>query len=255
MARTRLLKPGFFTNDVLLAIEPLGRILFAGLWCHADRLGRLEDRPGRLKIQILPCDNCDVDELLEQLHERGFIERYSVSEVSYIQILSFDKHQNPHKNEIDSVIPIRSKERSTRVKAQSTRAVYGLPSPVNSKPSSADTEASSPIKLDPPKTSALRASQTKKTRFPIDFAVNQNNAETATREGIALESALESFREFHLSKGSLFADWNLALNTWIRNENRFKRGGKPDATTEYTARIARERSILESYQRDRDSSF
>ena len=46
MARTRSIKPGFFTNDLLGEIHPLGRILFAGLWCQADRLGIVEYRPG-----------------------------------------------------------------------------------------------------------------------------------------------------------------------------------------------------------------
>src|SRR5215831_17520559 len=39
MPRTRALKPGFFQNDVLADVEPLGRLLFAGLWTLADRAG------------------------------------------------------------------------------------------------------------------------------------------------------------------------------------------------------------------------
>ncbi|NLW90988.1 MAG: hypothetical protein GXY34_05245 [Syntrophomonadaceae bacterium] len=105
MARSRNIKPGFFINDRLAEIEPLGRILFAGLWCIADREGRLEDRPKKIKVAALPYDDCDVDSLLQDLNEAGFIVRYSCDGENYIQIANFLKHQNPHKNEAQSDIP------------------------------------------------------------------------------------------------------------------------------------------------------
>lgn len=105
MARARNLKPGFFLNEELAEIEPLGRILFQGLWCIADRRGRLQDRPKRIKIEVLPYDDADVDALLDVLSERGFLIRYGSGNERYIQIVNFEKHQNPHKNETDSTIP------------------------------------------------------------------------------------------------------------------------------------------------------
>ena len=92
-------------NDKLGELPPLARLLFAGLWCHADRAGRLEDRPKKLKAEILPYDDCDTNELLDMLHKAGLILRYSVSECNYIQVLKFDKHQNPHVREPESSIP------------------------------------------------------------------------------------------------------------------------------------------------------
>lgn len=105
MARSRNIKPGFFLNDELAEVEPLGRILFAGLWCIADREGRLEDKPRRIKVEVLPYDDCDVNYLLNQLAERGFIVRYEHESNPYIQIINFTKHQNPHPREVASVIP------------------------------------------------------------------------------------------------------------------------------------------------------
>lgn len=105
MARSRNIKPSFFMNDDLAKVEPLGRILFAGLWCIADREGRLENRPRRIKVEVLPYDDCDVDRLLQELHDHGFILRYEAAGVQYIQVINFTKHQNPHKNEAPSVIP------------------------------------------------------------------------------------------------------------------------------------------------------
>jgi hypothetical protein len=103
--RARNLKPGFFKNEQLAVCDPLARILFQGLWCMADRLGRLEDRPLRVKMEILPYDNCDVNVLLNQLQEELLIVRYEVEGKRYILIPSFVKHQNPHVNEAKSTIP------------------------------------------------------------------------------------------------------------------------------------------------------
>ena len=105
MSRARNIKPGFFKNETLAECHPLARILFQGLWCEADREGRLEDRPRRLKAEYLPYDDADADELLESLASRGFILRYEVRGSRYIQVLAFAKHQNPHIKESASTIP------------------------------------------------------------------------------------------------------------------------------------------------------
>ena len=105
MARARNIKPGFFTNDVLAECSALARILFQGLWCHADREGRLEDRPRKLKAEILPYDDCNTEELLCQLASRGFIVRYQHGAERFIQVVNFCKHQNPHVKEQESTIP------------------------------------------------------------------------------------------------------------------------------------------------------
>ena len=105
MSRSRNIKPGFFANDRLAECSPLARLLFAGLWTIADREGRLEDRPKRIKAEVLPYDDCDIDILLGELANGGFIAKYTVGNSKYIQVVAFTKHQNPHKNEADSVIP------------------------------------------------------------------------------------------------------------------------------------------------------
>lgn len=103
--RARNLKPAFFKNEMLAEVAPLGRILFAGLWCAADREGRLEDRPRKLRAEVLPYDECNVDELLDELDRRGFILRYEIGGTRYIQVVTFARHQNPHKAERPSIIP------------------------------------------------------------------------------------------------------------------------------------------------------
>lgn len=105
MARARNIKPGFFRNAELMELDPLARLLFIGLWCLADKAGRLPDRPKHIKFELLTCDACDCDALLQLLHDAGFILRYAVDDVRYIQVVNFAKHQNPHYKEAESDIP------------------------------------------------------------------------------------------------------------------------------------------------------
>lgn len=105
MARARNIKPGFFSNDALAEVEPLGRLLFVGLWTIADREGRLEDRPRKIKAEVLPYDECDADRLLDALAQQGFVVRYEVNGQRFIQVVNFGKHQNPHQKEAASTIP------------------------------------------------------------------------------------------------------------------------------------------------------
>ncbi len=120
MARTRNLKPSFFLNEVLAACEPLARLLFAGLWCWADVDGRLEDRPLRIKAAVLPFDQCDVDALLNVLHQAGLIVRYAAGQIKAIQIVSWEKHGNPHPKEPSLGLP------SPCVDAETSRDLSGL---------------------------------------------------------------------------------------------------------------------------------
>lgn len=105
MARARNIKPGFFTNEDLVELDFATRLLFAGLWTVADREGRLQDRPKKIKIDVFPADNLDIDAMLQQLHDTKFIQRYEVDGAKFIQITSWDKHQNPHHTEKASEIP------------------------------------------------------------------------------------------------------------------------------------------------------
>jgi hypothetical protein len=109
MPRIRQIKPEFYLDDDLAQCSRDARLLFPGLWILADRAGRLENRPVKIKAQIFPYDS-DIDaakvtELLGQLEARHFILVYEVEGRSYIQVRTFEKHQHCHRNEIPSQLP------------------------------------------------------------------------------------------------------------------------------------------------------
>lgn len=135
MPRIRYIKPDFFTDDDLGKLSPLHRLVFAGLWCYADREGRLKDKPAQLKVQVLPFDHCDINEILDELskskpinNHSTFITRYEVNGEKYIQINNFLKHQKPHHTEQSSVIPPISSVKARlkhRVQTVTTREGMG----------------------------------------------------------------------------------------------------------------------------------
>jgi hypothetical protein len=104
MARARNIKPGFFKNEDLAECSPHARLCFIGLWILADRDGRLEDRPKRIKAELFPFDTVDVEPLLQELERFKFIVRYETDGMKAIQIPEFVKHQSPHYSEKPSVI-------------------------------------------------------------------------------------------------------------------------------------------------------
>jgi len=99
MPRSRNIKHAFFSNDELADIEPLGRLLFVGMWTIADYKGDFEWREKRIKAQLLPYDNCDIKKIAINLDQSGFIRFYSDGSKIYAHVDNFTKHQNPHKNE------------------------------------------------------------------------------------------------------------------------------------------------------------
>ena len=143
MPRARNIKPAFFKNEVLIEIPIEARLLFIGLWTLADREGRLEDRPKRIKMEIFPADNFDVDLLLTHLHESGFIIRYvpapdehqtntGIDNNKYIQILNFKKHQSPHIKEPKSIIPAPDEHQTnTSAAALNPESPYLIPDILN----------------------------------------------------------------------------------------------------------------------------
>jgi hypothetical protein len=119
--RARNLKPALFRNELLAVSEPLYTIIFEGLWCLADRAGRLEDRPAKIHLEINPGRAFDgTVKALEWLAESGFLVRYEAAGVKYIQVVNFTKHQNPHIKEPKSTIPAPGQHGASTVPARLT---------------------------------------------------------------------------------------------------------------------------------------
>lgn len=112
--RIRTIKPGFWENERLaMMLVPCPGLLFQGLWMLADREGRLEDRPERIRIKVFPYHaDANVDAFLSILESERFVTRYTTeSGDKYLQINKFAQHQKPHPKEAPSTIPAPGREK------------------------------------------------------------------------------------------------------------------------------------------------
>lgn len=237
MARARNIKPGFFTNDVLAECSALSRILFQGLWCHADREGRLEDRPRRLKAEILPYDECDIESLLSQLSDRGFIIRYSHGSDRFIQVVNFVKHQNPHVKESESTIPAPCLSGASQEQAEKEPEQAGLiPDSLNLIPDSLQ-EQSAPDQPENKKTTATAS------RLPADWIPSDDDIKFCESERKDLNPGVvaDRFRDYWIAqpgaKGRKL-DWPATWRNWVRNEKLINQPAKTQhqINSEATAR-------------------
>lgn len=104
--RSRVVKEGFFKNDILCSLSPWHRLLFEGLWMVADRKGLLEDRPKRIHADIFPYDHhLDIEPMLADLERLHFITRYWTEKGAMIAVVEFHSHQKPHIREAPSTLP------------------------------------------------------------------------------------------------------------------------------------------------------
>lgn len=230
MARARNIKPSFFANDDLADISPLGRLLFIALWTLADREGRLEDRPRRIKAEALPYDDCDVDSLLNDLQKHGFILRYEAGEEQFIQVVNFTKHQNPHVKESASSIPAHGEHHTSTVQEKCKE--QPKPEPAGLIPDSGFPLTDSGLQREDgppaaqPRPAPAKSKSPQATRLPADWrlpddweAWSLSEQPSWTREGV--RRVAESFRDYWAAKGGADArkvDWQATWRNWVRRE-------------------------------------
>lgn len=102
MARIRTIKPDFWTDEKIVTLSPLARLLFIGLWNFADDEGRMPYSPVRIKLQILPLDHSDLSGEIGELRRANLITVYDIGAETFLQVTNFSKHQK-----VDKRLPSR----------------------------------------------------------------------------------------------------------------------------------------------------
>jgi uncharacterized protein YdaU (DUF1376 family) len=65
---------------------------------------------------------------------------------------------------------------------------------------------------------------TRARQMPDGFTPKPSHSNLAAELGIDLGKAFPHFKDHHLSKGNTFKDWDRALNSWLRREQKLSRG-------------------------------
>lgn len=95
MARIRTIKPDFWTDGNMVKLSPFARLLYIGMWnfTQCDH-GHVADDAMKLKLQILPMDNVNIEELLAEIMAQGRVTRVASEDGrTYLHVTRFEDHQ------------------------------------------------------------------------------------------------------------------------------------------------------------------
>lgn len=221
MPKARLLRPEFWTDDKVVGVDPLARLLFAGMWNFACDNGHLDDSTIQLKIRILPADSCDIDTLLDSLLAAGLVIRKD----GYLKVVNLPKQQPldirylvfcDHCDNDPESHYSRSDKRSGRGShASGTRATReqhasgpgrgdgdgdgdgGVKGGVGGRPATAARKRAHPI--------------------PDDWTPNDKHTALAAERGLNLTVESDRFRDSAIAKGRTYVDWDAAFRNWLNS--------------------------------------
>jgi hypothetical protein len=197
-------------------------------------------------MDIFPGDSVDVDTCLGQLAASGFVERYEVEGVRAVQIVNWDKHQNPHVKEAPSTIPARGGIHAQTVQAPDehqtgTMLTPEIPERAGLIPDSGylipDTglpqaaEAAAPPPATEPQRRKTDASA---TRLPADWTPDADAIAfcQTQRPDLQPHEVAARFRDYWVAQPGVKGrktDWLATWRNWVRNEKQQARASPRQA--------------------------
>lgn len=104
--RIRAIKPDFFIDEDLAELDGDKKLFFIGLWCLADREGRLRFKPKEVEARLFPHKHQkpEIEAWATEMSPK-FLTLYEIEGKQYLQINNFHRHQRPHWSEPPSEIP------------------------------------------------------------------------------------------------------------------------------------------------------
>lgn len=215
--RSRIIHPEAFRHEALADLEQKSKMplrwYYAGLWCVADREGRFEWRPRRLRAEIAPYDSHDFEKVLEFLASGGFIVRYEVDGEVFGLIPRFARWQRFHQREAQSELPApptltdeaspRSSSVETGISLGSSKDHPRCPASTSASASASTSASTSQTCPRPPESSAVADpcatfveawNQTVKGRLPC-VSVLSEHRKRLIRGALAVEADLGLWRK------------------------------------------------------------
>lgn len=96
MSRIRAIKPELWASEQVISCSPLSRLLFIGLWNYCDDNGVHQASYIRIKAEVFPGDNLDINEIkncINELINNRLIREYMVDDIAYWIVTGWKKHQ------------------------------------------------------------------------------------------------------------------------------------------------------------------
>lgn len=220
MAKNRMVRPEMWTDDKFVSLTPLARLLFIGMWNFACDNGHLDDSALQLKMRVLPGDNCDASDLLDELLQAGMVARengylkvvnLSTKQTLDLRFLVFCDHCDADENKHYAR---EDKKGSRGSHASSTRAPQVVPSSAR-RSGDGDGDGDGERKVR----------DKRGTRLSPDFALTDGMRTWANERGYdnaTVDAITEGFVDYWVgvagAKG-VKLDWESTWRNWVRREN------------------------------------
>lgn len=226
--RARNIKPGFFKNPELADAGPIAQMLCIGLWCMADKEGRLKDQPRVIKAEVFPYYDVDVHRELTVIQRLGHIRRYKVDGIAVIEVINFRKHQSPHHTERASSLPSYQAGSDCFITEHEIHGELTVNLPLENGGNPPDSLIpDSPIQVSKKTPSVSPPAGEKKTkrgseraatgtRLPEDWGCDISHHDLAYELGVDLFDEAVKFKDYWLGNGKTKVDWSRTFNNWLR---------------------------------------
>lgn len=239
MARSRVIKPEFWSDEKLARVSREARLTFVGLWNVSDDYGVTKGNTSWIKSQLFPYDEdlkqTTLTKWLSELEQAGFIVQFQSHDENFYYIRNFSKHQK-----VDHPSKQRNAEPPLDIDSRKPRETLTEPS----RQFRVETETETEYKLKQNKDTEGHTPKPKKKRqtIPIDFCLTDQLIEFAKSQGINgnIQTIFDQFKDHHTNKGTLGLDWPAAWRTWVRNEIKFNSG---KSTQSFTDKVKSERDV------------
>lgn len=158
------------------------------------------------------------------------IKRYtkSLARMGLIEIIRREGQNNLYKLKIPSSNSTECSQRSDVTGAQTLASI----APTSSAPSTANNITNNKKKY----TSLINSN----TTLPKELMISQSHRELAHTLALNVEEEFLTFKEYHKAKGSVFACWESAFNTWLRKANKFAAQKYSNTTTDVMIGVGHE---------------
>jgi hypothetical protein len=97
VARIRTVKPEFWVDEKVVELTFGARLLFIGLWSFADDQGYVDYSPKRIRMQVFPGDQVDIEALIGELLAAGVVRAYESPVGPVLHVANWARHQRVDK--------------------------------------------------------------------------------------------------------------------------------------------------------------
>ncbi len=221
MPKMRGFKPEIWTDEKFVQLSPLARLLFMGMWSYACDNGHLENKPWQIKMRLLPADDCDVSELIDEVVKLGMVKR--TNDVLTVHKLAM--HQR-----IDKRYFLRCEHCAPDVDTTGARSGHAVDT-TGARSGHTLKEGSEGSEGEGERTPTCARG----TRIPDSFTVTDEMKEWASDKGynfVDLEEITDRFTDYWrgaTGKNAVKRDWVSTWRNWVRRD--VERGSAPRLAT------------------------